>query len=337
MNNSNHSNVLIIGGGCAGISVASRLHNLKSDLSISIVEPSDKSLYQAAWTLVGAGVYEKDKTIRPMADVMPDYVNWINSHAESFSPDSNLVKTSIISILFITVISSSALCQGQSVEPTLLAPSKNVEPSSNDKTPGIQSRPSDFPNWMQADPLKPPLPAVNPAPPSARARVPIKINVEELGRIDSDSVGVLTEEQGGFGFNMWDGTNRSLVEKLLTKLPVNSSSRTIRVLMRRLLLSAAKSPTNITAIDKEISSPVSPLPANGIKADGKLLILRIERLAAMYRLAIDRGDTNSHACRDKHAIGTVLPEFNCHILPPFKILNDSRWANHFCIRRLYFP
>ena len=199
---------------------------------------------------------------------------------------TNLVKTSIISFLFITVISSSALCQGQSVGPTLLAPSKNVEPSSNDKTPGIQSRPSDFPNWMQADPPKPPLPAVNPAPPSARARVPIKINVEELEKIDSDSVGVLTEEQGGFGFNMWDGTNRSLVEKLLIKLPVNSSSRTIRVLMRRLLLSAAKSPTKITAIDKEISSPVSPLPANGIKADGKLLILRIERLAAM-------GDTSA--------------------------------------------
>ena len=46
MNNSNHSNILIIGGGCAGISVATRLKSLKSDLSISIIEPSEKSLYQ---------------------------------------------------------------------------------------------------------------------------------------------------------------------------------------------------------------------------------------------------------------------------------------------------
>ena len=44
MNNSNHSNVLIVGGGCAGISVATRLKSLKSDLTISIIEPSDKSL-----------------------------------------------------------------------------------------------------------------------------------------------------------------------------------------------------------------------------------------------------------------------------------------------------
>ena len=94
MSNSNHSNVLIIGGGCAGISVAARLHSLKNDLSISIIEPSDKSLYQAAWTLVGAGAYDKDKTIKPMSEVMPSYVNWIKSYAESFSPDTNAVKTS---------------------------------------------------------------------------------------------------------------------------------------------------------------------------------------------------------------------------------------------------
>ncbi len=84
MNKTNHSNILIIGGGCAGISVATRLHNLKSDLSISIIEPSDQSLYQAAWTLVGAGAYDKDKTIKPMTEVMPSYVNWIKDHAESF-------------------------------------------------------------------------------------------------------------------------------------------------------------------------------------------------------------------------------------------------------------
>ena len=63
MTNSNHSNILIVGGGCAGIAVATRLHTLKSDLSISIIEPSDKSLYQAAWTLVGAGAYDKNKVV----------------------------------------------------------------------------------------------------------------------------------------------------------------------------------------------------------------------------------------------------------------------------------
>ena len=41
MEKTNHSNVLIVGGGCAGIAVASRINNLKSDCTISIVEPSD--------------------------------------------------------------------------------------------------------------------------------------------------------------------------------------------------------------------------------------------------------------------------------------------------------
>ena len=93
MNNSNHSNILIIGGGCAGISVATRLKSLKSDLSISIIEPSEKSLYQAAWTLVGAGAYDVGNTIKPMSEVMPSYVKWIKEHAEEFMPDSNSVKT----------------------------------------------------------------------------------------------------------------------------------------------------------------------------------------------------------------------------------------------------
>ena len=93
MDKSNHSNVLIVGGGCAGVAVASRINNLKSDLTISIIEPSEKSLYQAAWTLVGAGAYNVNDTIKPMSSVMPSYVKWIKEYAEEFSPDSNSVKT----------------------------------------------------------------------------------------------------------------------------------------------------------------------------------------------------------------------------------------------------
>ena len=88
-----HSNILIVGGGCAGITVASRINNLKSDLSISIIEPSEKSLYQAAWTLVGAGAYDVGNTIKPMSEVMPKYVKWIKEYAEEFIPEKNSVKT----------------------------------------------------------------------------------------------------------------------------------------------------------------------------------------------------------------------------------------------------
>ena len=94
MEKTNHSNVLIVGGGCAGIAVASRINNLKSDCTISIVEPSEKSLYQAAWTLVGAGAYNVKDTIKPMSSVMPSYVKWIKEYAEEFQPENNSLKTS---------------------------------------------------------------------------------------------------------------------------------------------------------------------------------------------------------------------------------------------------
>ena len=97
-----HSNILIVGGGCAGIAVASRINNLKSDLSISIIEPSEKSLYQAAWTLVGAGAYDVGNTIKPMSEVMPKYVKWIkNMQKNLFQKKIQLkqIKETILTII----------------------------------------------------------------------------------------------------------------------------------------------------------------------------------------------------------------------------------------------
>jgi hypothetical protein len=185
----------------------------------------------------------------------------------------SLVLIATVSLFFAGVTLSPVFAQTQAAQPTLLVPTKTTGPVTDGKLPGVQSQPSVSPK-----PLKP--------PPSARARTPIKINVEELKKIDSDSVGTLTEEQGGFGFNMWEGTNRSLVEKLLPKLPVNSSSRTMRALMRRLLLSTAKAPTKVNEADKALSPDLSLSPAPGMERDGELLVMRIERLSAM-------GDTDA--------------------------------------------
>ncbi len=66
--------------------------------------------------------------------------------------------------------------------------------------------------------------------------------MEELQQLDPDSLGTLTIEEGGFGTLMWDGSPRRKIERLLPKLPTRSTSRTMRDLMRRLLLSTAKAP-----------------------------------------------------------------------------------------------
>ncbi len=90
---SQHHQVLIIGGGNAGISVAAQLLRKRSNLEIAIIEPSDKHYYQPAWTLVGAGVFNIHDTIRSESSVIPDKVKWIRDAAESFQPEINQVTT----------------------------------------------------------------------------------------------------------------------------------------------------------------------------------------------------------------------------------------------------
>lgn len=66
-----HYQVLIIGGGTAGIMTAAQLIKQKKSNNIAIIEPADTHYYQTAWTLVGAGTYDYDKTGRPMSSIIP--------------------------------------------------------------------------------------------------------------------------------------------------------------------------------------------------------------------------------------------------------------------------
>ncbi len=83
--------ILIIGGGAAGISLAASLLKRQPNLQISIVEPRDKHYYQPAWTLVGAGVFDPGASERDMASVMPKGVTWIRAAATGFDPEQRKV------------------------------------------------------------------------------------------------------------------------------------------------------------------------------------------------------------------------------------------------------
>lgn len=89
-----HYQIIIIGGGNAGISVASQLLLKSKKLSIAIIDPSEKHYYQPAWTLVGGGVYDINKTVRPEASVIPKNVEWIRESVRKIHPDQNLVQLS---------------------------------------------------------------------------------------------------------------------------------------------------------------------------------------------------------------------------------------------------
>ncbi|HND88426.1 MAG TPA: FAD/NAD(P)-binding oxidoreductase, partial [Saprospiraceae bacterium] len=89
-----HHQILIIGGGNAGISVAAQLLRQNSKLDIAIVDPADKHYYQPAWTLVGSGVYDINDTVKSEASVIPDGATWIKQKALSFAPEQSQVELS---------------------------------------------------------------------------------------------------------------------------------------------------------------------------------------------------------------------------------------------------
>lgn len=82
--------IMIVGGGTAGITVAARLLK-KKYVDVAVMDPADQHYYQPAWTLVGAGLFDQGKTARPQAKVMPKGATWIRKAAAAFDPDNNTV------------------------------------------------------------------------------------------------------------------------------------------------------------------------------------------------------------------------------------------------------
>lgn len=88
-----HHEILIIGGGNAGLSVAARLRNA-GQADIGLIEPSEQHYYQPLWTLVGGGVASQQETVRPQAAVMPQGVAWIKDAATGIDPERRSVALS---------------------------------------------------------------------------------------------------------------------------------------------------------------------------------------------------------------------------------------------------
>ena len=85
------------------------------------------------------------------------------------------------------------------------------------------------------------------------------IEVGALGKVDEASVGLLDENNGGFGTAMWSGTDRRVVEQLIVQVPGPTDSPILGTLARRLLLTSAR-------------------PPQGASSGPSLLALRLQRL-----------------------------------------------------------
>jgi len=99
--------------------------------------------------------------------------------------------------------------------------------------------------------------------------MPPDIQVKDLGSVDPESVGTLDGASGGLGADMWQGTPRSTIRRLVAGIPSALRSAVMRSLAGRLLLTAAALP---------------PLAEGEEPGKPSMLALRAGRLQAMGRV-----------------------------------------------------
>jgi hypothetical protein len=140
--------------------------------------------------------------------------------------------------------------------------------------PPLRLTPRTSPEALPTLPVEAPNPGAAPAqeisatPQSTGEPV---VTVDHLASPDPESVGTLDENSGGLSVDMWAGTPREFIERLLPRLPDRLASPTLRRLVRRLLLSTAIMPSH--AADHRVDANRDLRPS--------LIATRVERLRTM--------------------------------------------------------
>lgn len=96
--------VVIIGGGNAGISLAARLQRYGVK-DVAVIEPKDHHLYQPLFSHIAGGRAQAQEAIRSQESVMPQGVTWIHDAAAGIDAAANTV----------TLASGSTVAYGQLV------------------------------------------------------------------------------------------------------------------------------------------------------------------------------------------------------------------------------
>ena len=150
---------------------------------------------------------------------------------------------------------------------------------------------------------------------------PPDIQVKDLGSIDPEAVGILDASTGGFPADMWAGTPRSTIRRLIGSIPAGIRSPVMRSLAERLLLTAAALPPPKPDTENEDTGPsvlavrADRLQSMGLVDQARALILAsplrssdpelVRLLVENMLLASDFGGACDEAKRS--AAGAVSP------------------------------
>lgn len=78
--------ILIIGGGAAGCSFASRLMHRIANPDITLIDPADRQYYQPGFTFIAAGIFKPDEVWMPQEKCLPKGIKWIKDSVVALDP-----------------------------------------------------------------------------------------------------------------------------------------------------------------------------------------------------------------------------------------------------------
>lgn len=88
-----HYKIVIVGAGTGGIMTAAQLLKKHPGIQIAIIDPAEFHYYQPAYTLVGAGTFDFEKTKKSTSSLIPTGAKWIKDWVQKVQPETNEVVT----------------------------------------------------------------------------------------------------------------------------------------------------------------------------------------------------------------------------------------------------
>lgn len=85
--------IVIVGGGAAGLTAASRLAATLEGAKITIIDGRKAHLYQPGFTLVAAGIKPKDYVVSETSQYVPKQTDWVNEAVAEIDPEGKKVIT----------------------------------------------------------------------------------------------------------------------------------------------------------------------------------------------------------------------------------------------------